>query len=137
MFPISALSPYTSLLGFMIGFPTTVGTYYQVWRARKENREAREQRNFSRDCLEYVLEDGTMVNLVLLESLHSLPKPGDVVLLPGHGKPGESMLGYSAYRVSRLEHIYARVDARSRQDKKRRLAGQARLAKAVAHVELV
>ena len=37
------------------------------------------------NCLEFVVDDGTCINLVPLETLHSLPKPGDVVLLPGDG----------------------------------------------------
>ena len=121
------VSHYSSLISFCIGLPTVAATYYQSWRTRREAREARQGLVWSDNCLEFVLENGTGVNLVPLESLHSLPKPGDVVLLPGMGAAD----GFGAYRVMRVEHIYARVEGRHA------LSGQARLAKAVAHVERV
>ena len=124
---ISQVTPYTSIISFLIGLPTVVGTYYVSWKARQESKEAREGLVFSDKCLEFVLDDGTSVNLVPLETLHSLPKPGDIVLLPGSGA-GTSELLPAAYRVSRVEHIYTRVETR------RARAGQARLAKTVAHV---
>jgi hypothetical protein len=123
---------YTSLISFVVGLPTTIGTYFVVWRTRREAKEAREGLVHSANCLEFITEAGEFVNLVPLETLHSLPQPGDIVLLPGMGVSDVSAhLGYGAYRVSRVEHIYARVE------RKKLLPGQARLAKAVAHVELV
>jgi hypothetical protein len=68
------------------------------------------------------------VNLVPLETLHTLPKPGDVVLLPGHGVDDAGEFVPGAYVVERIEHIYTPV-----QSKKSR-PYQARLTKAVAHV---
>jgi hypothetical protein len=126
---VAALSPYMSVLGFMVALPTTVATYYQSWKTRQESRDAREGLVFSHNCLEFALEDGTSINLVPLESLHSLPKPGDIVLLPGTGYTSQAPLLPGAYRVGRVEHIYAPVNT------PRALPGQARLAKAVAHVE--
>ena len=125
------ISRYSGLASFVIGLPTTIGTYVEVLRARREAKEARAGLVYSRNCLEFLLEDGSFVNLVPLESLHSLPKPGDVVLLPG---ALGGALAYSAYRVTRIEHIYSTVD---RVEGKKALVGQARLAKAVAHVEKV
>jgi hypothetical protein len=80
------------------------------------------------NCLEFLSPDGTCVNLVPLESLHSLPKPGDVVLLPGHGvgEVGEIVSG--AYLVERIEHIYTPVKNKNSRPH------QARLTKAVAQV---
>ena len=83
---------------------------------------------YSANCLEFVAEDGTCINLVPLESLHSLPKPGDVVLLPGDGIAGEDCLPPSAYRIERIEHIYTRPDKAGKRPR------EARLTKAVAQV---
>ena len=83
--PITQFSPYTSIIGFIIGLPTVLAAYYQSWKAREEARLAREGALHSMNCLEFVDGDGTCVNLVPLETLHSLPKPGDIVLLPGDG----------------------------------------------------
>jgi hypothetical protein len=131
MVQLLEIARYSGLVSFVVGMPTTMLTYVQVMRTRRETREAREGLMYSHNCLEFVQEDGTFVNLVPLESLHSLPKEGDVVLLPG---AASGALAYGAYRVTRVEHIYSPV---GRVEGKKALAGQARLAKAVAHVELV
>jgi hypothetical protein len=128
MIPLGRLAPYTSLFGFIVGLPTLVGTYYQTWKSRQEAKEARAGLVYSENCLEFLLEDGTTVNLVPLETLHTLPKPGDVVLLPGTAVHHASDPQHAAYRVNRIEFIYTRVENRHAQP------GQARLAKAVAHV---
>jgi len=128
MLPLNRLAPYTSLFGFVVGLPTLVGTYYQTWKSRQEAKEARAGLVFSENCLEFIREDGTTVNLVPLETLHTLPKPNDVVLLPGTVAAHACDPQHAAYRVSRVEFIYVRVDNRHAQP------GQARLAKAVAHV---
>lgn len=126
---IPGLSPYTSLLAFLIGLPTLVGTYYQSWKTRQESRQAREGLVYSENCLEFVLDDGTTVNLVPLETLHTLPRPGEVVLLPGSPHASGAHPQHAAYRVDRIEFIYSRVENRHAQP------GQARLAKAVAHID--
>ena len=125
---ISRVTPYTSLISFVIGLPTLIGTYYVSWKARQESKEARQGLVFSDKCLEFITDDGISVNVIPLQTLHSLPKPGDIVLLPGPGPKAQSELQPAAYRVSRVEHIYTRVE------KRRAQTGQARLAKAVAHV---
>ena len=133
MLPISSISPITSIISFVLGMPTAIGIYYQAWKARKEALLARQGYLFSANCLEFVLQNGDTVNVVPLESLHSLPKPGDLVLLPSSGfefnGASEPMPG--AYRVDRVEHIFARVDVRGARPK------QARLIKAVAHVDAI
>jgi hypothetical protein len=126
---IPSITPYASFFGFIVGLPTLVGTYYQSWKTREETREAREGLVYSENCLEFVLDDGTTINLVPLETLHTLPKPGDVVLLPGTAHLGLPDPKHGAYRVSRIEFIYTRVENRQAQP------GQARLAKAVAHID--
>ena len=65
------LAKFSGLLSFVVGLPTTVGTYYQVWRTRQETKEIRQGLVYSQNCLEFVLEDGTFVNVVPLETLHS------------------------------------------------------------------
>ena len=126
--PITQFSPYTSIFSFIVGLPTMIGAYYQSWKARQEVRLARETVLYSADCLEFVIEDGTCVNLVPLESLHSLPKPGDIVLLPGDGTFDEESLAPGAYRIDRIEHVYTRPDKRAKRPR------EARLTKAVAQV---
>ncbi len=108
---ISHITAYTSLIGFIIGLPTVVATYYQSFKARQEAREARDGVH-SRDCLEFVIEDGSAINLIPLETLHTFPKPGDIVMLPGDGIGGAAKFAPGAYRVERVEHIYAPVDVR-------------------------
>ena len=126
--PITQFSPYTSLFSFIIGLPAMVGAYYQSWKARQEARQAREGAMHTANCLEFVVDDGTCINLVPLETLHSLPKPGDIVLLPGDGTFEDAALAPGAYRVERIDHIYTRPD------KKAKRVREARLTKAVAQV---
>ena len=128
IFPITQFSPYTSLFSFVIGLPTMIAAYYQSWKARQELRLAREGALYSMNCLEFVVDDGTCINLVPLDSLHSLPKPGDIVLLPGDGSDDGEGLAASAYRIDRIEHIYTRPGGKTKRPR------EARLTKAVAQV---
>ena len=122
------ISHYTSLIGFVIGLPTAVATYYQAFKTRQEARQAREGLLHSKDCLEFVIADGSCVNLVPLETLHSLPKPGDIVLLPGDGVGPGGHFHPGAYQVDRIEHIYTAAELRGNRSR------EARLTKAVAMV---
>ncbi len=128
IFPVTQFSPYTSLFSFVIGLPTMIAAYYQSWKARQELRLAREGALHSMNCLEFVVDDGTCINLVPLDSLHSLPKPGDVVLLPGDGTEDAEGLAACAYRIDRIEHIYTRPGGKTKRPR------EARLTKAVAQV---
>jgi hypothetical protein len=127
LIPISQFSPYTSIFSFVVGLPTLFAAYYQSWKARKEARAAREAAMYSADCLEFVVDDGTCINLVPLESLSVFPKPGDVVLLPGGGFADDEGATPGAYRIDRIEHIYTRPEKLKRPQ-------EARLTKAVAMV---
>lgn len=122
---------YLSVISVLIGLPVIVATYYQAWKARKEAQQAREGLLYSANCLEFLLNDGEIVNLVPLESLHSLPGAGEIVLLPGAGGSAPDTLLYGAYQVVRVEHVYARVDGENA------LSMQARLVKTIAHVDAV
>jgi hypothetical protein len=126
VFPVTQFSPYTSLFSFIIGLPAMLGAYYQSWKARQEARMAREGALQSMNCLEFVIDDGTCINLVPLETLHSLPKPGDIVLLPGDGMSDAEGLAAGAYRIDRIEHIYTRPEGKLKRPR------EARLTKAVA-----
>ena len=95
---------------------------------RQEARREREGRLHSRNCLEFVTGDGTCINLVPLETLHSLPREGDVLMLPGDGvREGVKFLP-GAYLVESIEHIYTPAEYKGAR------ACEARLTKAVAHV---
>jgi hypothetical protein len=96
-------------------------------KARQEAKQAREEALHSKNCLEFVSGDGTCINLVPLESLHTLPKPGDVVMLPGHGVDGGEFVP-GAYLVQTIEHIYSQFEAKGSRPQ------EARLTKAVAQV---
>jgi hypothetical protein len=125
---ISPLGTFVATLAwFIIGLPTMLGVYYQSWKARQEAKQAREEALHSRNCLEFVSGDGSCINLVPLESLHTLPKPGDVVLLPGRGVGDREFLP-GAYLVETIEHIYSQFSSKGSRPQ------EARLTKAVAKV---
>jgi hypothetical protein len=129
--PVAQFSPYTRLFSFLIGLPAMIGAYYQSWKARQEARLAREGALYSMNCLEFVVDDGTCINLVPLETLHSLPKPGDIVLLPGDGMSDGDGLATGTYPIDRIEHIYTRPDRKTKRPR------EARLTKAVAQISLL
>jgi hypothetical protein len=128
MIDLAIVSRYTSVIGFTIGFPTVMATYYQAYKARQEARRERDGTLHSLNCLEFIDGDGSCINLVPLETLHSLPKAGDVVLLPGDGVMGEGKNLTGAYLVQSIEHIYTRAEYRGCRPQ------EARLTKAVAQV---
>jgi hypothetical protein len=121
-------SPFITSIAFLIGFPTVIATYYQAFKTRQEARSAREGTLHSSNCLEFVTLDGSCINLVPLETLHSLPRAGDVILLPGGGVSGSTEFLPGAYLVESIEHIYTPVTWRSTRPL------EARLTKAVAKV---
>ena len=104
------ISPYADLITFFIGLPTVLGTYYQSFKARQEARREREGRLHSQDCLEFVTLDGDCINLVPLETLHSLPRGGDIILLPGSGIGGQDEYLPGSYLVESVEHYYSSID---------------------------
>ncbi|MGO9336081.1 MAG: hypothetical protein ACLPY1_01100 [Terracidiphilus sp.] len=125
---IAPLGTFVATLAwFLICLPTMFGAWYQSWKARQEAKQAREAALHSKNCLEFVSGDGSCINLVPLDSLHTLPKPGDVVLLPGRGVGDREFLP-GAYLVQAIEHIYSQFDAKGSRPQ------EARLTKAVAQV---
>jgi len=121
-------SPIVTAGGFLLSLPIAMATYYESFKTRHEARKEREGRLHSKNCLEFITLDGTCVNLVPLETLHSLPRAGDVILLPGAGMGGPLEFLPSAYLVESVEHIYTPVTWRSTRPL------EARLTKAVAKV---
>jgi hypothetical protein len=133
MISIARITSFTSLISFIIGLPTIIATYYQALKGRQEATAARGGAIVhSENCLEFVFDaDGSCINLVPLETLHSLPKPGDIVLLPGDGIGVGGVFQMGAFRILRIEHIYARVHTPTVRPQ------EARLTKTVAHVAAV
>ncbi|HEX4005875.1 MAG TPA: hypothetical protein VHX60_06850 [Acidobacteriaceae bacterium] len=125
--PLPTLSYLANILGFVIAMPITAAAWHQAIRARQEVRRSRDVVIHSENCLEFVSPDGACVNLIPLETLRALPRPGDVVLLPGTGIAAGST-GTGAYRIERVEHIYTRAHHKSARPQ------EARLTKAMAHV---
>jgi len=125
---LSLYAPWIDVIGVVIGLPAVLATYYQALRARQEAQQEREGTLHSRNCLEFVSGDGSCINLVPLETLHSLPRAGDIILLPGDGvEPGGEFLT-GAYLIESIEHIYMPWEARGARPR------EARLTKAVARV---
>jgi len=125
---LNVVAQYASVVGFLVGLPFMIGAYYESFKARREARQEGEVSFHSLHCLEFISGDGTCINLVPLETLHSLPRVGDVLLLPGYGTHAESQFLPGAYLVESIEHIYTQADSKlGRQH-------EARLTKAVARV---
>jgi len=121
-------APLGSFVGNVIWLLVALATYYQASKSREEARAARDGTLHSQNCLEFVAGDGSCINLVPLETLHSLPKPGDVVFLPGNGVGEAAAFLSGAYLVDTVEHIYTHVDRKGSRPQ------EARLTKAVAQV---
>lgn len=124
---VATLSYIANILAFLVALPITAATWYQALRARQELRRSREVIVHSANCLEFLAPDGACVNLIPLETLRALPRPGDIVFLPGDGVHADT-LHTGAWRVERVEHIYTRVQ------RKRARPQEARLTQAIAHV---
>jgi hypothetical protein len=121
-------APLGSFVGNVIWLLVALATYYQASKSREEARAARDGTLHSQNCLEFIAGDGSCINLVPLETLHTLPKPGDIVLLPGRGISGDGNFLPGAYLVAGIEHIYAHVEYKGSRPQ------EARLTKAVAQV---
>jgi hypothetical protein len=117
-----------SILGLLIGLPAVFVTLYQAMKAREEARQVREGTWHSLDCLEFIDGAGDCINVVPLETLHSLPKAGDVVLLPGLGVNDSGAFLPGAYLIESVEHLYSPATHKTCRRQ------EARLTKAVAHV---
>jgi hypothetical protein len=125
---LSSVATDIAIIGFVIGLPAMLGAYYQSYKARQEAQQEREGTLHSRKCLEFVAGDGSCINLVPLETLHSLPRAGDIILLPGDGAEQGSEFLTGSYLIESIEHFYAPYEGRGSRPR------EARLTKAVARV---
>jgi len=125
---VNTITPYADIITFVVGLPIVLATYYQALKTRQEALREREGSLHSQDCLEFVSLNGDCINLVPLETLHSLPRAGDVIMLPGDGVGAGKAHLPGAYLVDSVEHFYTHVD------KKGCRPQEARLTKAVARV---
>lgn len=110
-----------SILGLLIGLPAILAASYQAYKARQEAQQVREGSMHSRDCLEFIVRDGTTINVVPLETLNWLPREGDIILLPGDGAGSEGGLIPGAYLVESIEHYYAPAMHKMRRRQEARL----------------
>jgi hypothetical protein len=125
---LAIVAQYASVVGFLIGLPFMAGAYYESFKARREARHMHGHALHSLHCLEFIAGDGSCINLVPLNTLHSLPRAGDVLLLPGEGVHPESKFLPGAYLVESIEHIYTPAESKMARPH------EARLTKAVARV---
>ena len=122
-------APLGSFVGNVIWLLVALATYYQASKSREEARAARDGTLHSQNCLEFIAGDGSCINLVPLETLHSLPREGDVILLPGDGiTTARDTFVTGAFLVESVEHIYTHVVRKGARPR------EARLTKAVAKV---
>ncbi len=125
------LGSVASIFSLLFGLPALLAASYQVYKARQEARQIREGWTHSQSCLEFIVRDGTTVNVVPLETLNWLPREGDIILLPGDGTASTSKLVTGAYLVESIEHYYAPATH------KRRRRQEARLSKVVCAVTTI
>ena len=110
-----------SILGLLIGLPAILAAFCQANKARQEARQVREGSMHSRDCLEFIVGDGTTINVVPLETLNWLPREGDLILLPGDGVETRTGFIPATYLVDSIEHFYAPATHKRRRPQEARL----------------
>jgi hypothetical protein len=106
--PVSLVSDVVTI----VGLPTLMwSTVRLVKEARKERADAaerlheeRRKETISVGCLEF-LDGRTGVNVVPLDKVRGLPRPGDIVSLPGETRTGRNS-GEGEYEVERLTFTF-------------------------------
>ena len=101
--------PWLDVVGHVADFVTIlgvpllgVGTWKLVKEVRQERAERKALKAVSENCLEfYDYQHKSGVNLVPLERVGVLPRPGDFVFLPGETHEGKNF-GGGEYEVHRL-----------------------------------
>jgi len=73
-----------------------------------------------------VAGDGSCINLLPLETLHSLLRAGDVILLPGEGTGADRNFLTGAYLVDSVEHFCTRAEYKGCRPQEARLAKASR-----------
>jgi hypothetical protein len=87
----------------IIGVPVLVVSMYKLYREyRRERAERGTIKGISEDCLEfYDRQENVAINLIPLETIRVLPRPGDFVFLPGETRDGVN-LGAAEYEVEKV-----------------------------------
>ncbi len=106
--PISLLADAITI----VGLPTLVWSTLRLWfdlrreRAAAVERRAEAERReiVSVGCLQFSDEQAA-INLVPLERVPALPRPGDLVFLPGETRDGKNW-GGGEYEVERLSFTF-------------------------------
>jgi hypothetical protein len=98
---ISRIADVTAVLGVPALWITTWQFYKDF---RQDQAERQKFRSVSQDCLEFF--DGKVaINLVALERIAVLPRPGDTVELPGETRDSRNY-GAGSYEVERVSFLY-------------------------------
>lgn len=95
--PISLVADVVTI----VGIPVLAVTTYRLYR---EYAKGREVKNVSQDCLESN-ENKTGINLVPLKKVAALPRPRDIVFLPGEPHEGKNY-GSGEYEVERVAFAF-------------------------------
>ena len=91
----------------ILGVPVLAYGTWQLFREIRQERAARKEvKSVSHGCLEFNdLDAGVGVNLVPLEAITGVPRPGDLVFLPGERHDGVTY-GVGEYEVQRVAFSY-------------------------------
>jgi len=88
-----------------VGIPALACSTYQLWQGlRRERAERKAFRSVSQGCLEFS-DEKVGINLVPLETVAALPRPGDIVFLPGETRAGENR-GEGVYEVEKVSFTF-------------------------------
>jgi hypothetical protein len=92
----------------IIGVPALAWSTYQLWGELRRQREERKAiKTVSQDCLEFSdLHQRVAINLVPLDRVTVIPRPGDFVFLPGETHDGK-IFGRGDYEVEKISFGYA------------------------------
>ena len=98
---VSRIADAFAILGVPALWITTLRFYREF---RRDQADRREIKSVSQDCLEFS-DDKQAINLVPLESITFMPRPGDTVYLPGETHDRINY-GGGLYEVERVSFTY-------------------------------
>ena len=101
--PISLVADLVTVFGV----PVLVVSTWKFYREFRQEWAARKQMvGVSHGCLEFNLNGKVGINLVPLEKITVLPRPGDFVTLPGEGYKYGTRGGCGEYEVERVSFLF-------------------------------